>query len=78
MAGGFFAIVLGVTAGRSAGSPHVAALGWIAIVLGALTVALAVGYVALDALDHAADDLPGTAPGASADRAARSPGGWAA
>ena len=50
--GGFLAIVLGVTTkALTAGSPHVIALGWIAIGLGAATVALGVAYVCLDALD---------------------------
>ena len=47
---GFVAIVLEVTAAATAGSPHVAALGWIAVALGAVTVAAGAGYVALDAL----------------------------
>jgi hypothetical protein len=63
VAGGFLAIVLGVTAGSLTGSPHVATLGWIAIVLGAVTVALGAGYVALDALTTPLMSPPGTAPG---------------
>ena len=51
---GFLAIVLGVTTkALTAGSPHVIALGWIAIGLGAATVALGAAYVCLDALDAA-------------------------
>ena len=50
---GFLAIVLGVTtkALTVTGSPHVIALAWIAIGLGAATVALGVAYVCLDAFD---------------------------
>ena len=57
--GGFLAIVLGVTtkALTVTGSPHVIALGWIAIGLGAATVALGVGYVCLDALGALTDTL---------------------
>ena len=52
VAGGFLAITLGVTVRALAGgSPHASALGWTGIVLGAATIALAVGYVCLDALD---------------------------
>jgi hypothetical protein len=60
--GGFLAIVLGVTAGSLTGSPHAAAVGWIAIVLGAVTVALGAGYVALDALTTPQMNPPGMAP----------------
>jgi hypothetical protein len=50
--GGFLAIALGVTVrGLAGGSPHAGALGWAGIVLGAATIALAVAYVGLDALD---------------------------
>src|SRR5258708_17412345 len=50
--GGFVAIMLGVTARAVAGgSPHVSVLGWTGIALGAATIALAVAYVCLDALD---------------------------
>ena len=56
---GFLAIVLGVTTKALAvtGSPHVIALGWIAIGLGGATVALGVGYLCLDALDAMNDEL---------------------
>ncbi len=60
--GGFLAIVLGVTTKALAGSPHVIALGWIAIGLGAATVALGVAYVCLDALDALTDKLRGRLP----------------
>jgi hypothetical protein len=58
---GFLAIVLGVTTTSLAGtgSPHVLALGWIAIGLGAATVALGVAYVCLDALGTMTDALRG-------------------
>ena len=59
---GFLAIVLGVTTKALTGSPHVIALGWIAIGLGAATVALGVGYVCLDALDALTDELRGRLP----------------
>ena len=62
VAGGFLAIVLGVTTKALAGSPHVIALGWIAIGLGGATVALGVGYVCLDALDVLTDKLRGRLP----------------
>ena len=61
--GGFLAIVLGVTArALAAGSPHDAFLSWLAIGLGAATVAIGVGYVALDALATPPMDPPGTGP----------------
>jgi hypothetical protein len=56
---GFLAIVLGVTTKALTGSPHVVAWGWIAIGLGAATVALGVAYVCLDALDALTDKLRG-------------------
>ena len=50
--GGFLAIMLGVTARALAGgSPHASVLGWTGIALGTATIALAVVYVCLDALD---------------------------
>jgi hypothetical protein len=61
--GGFLAIVLGVTVralGR--GSPHASALGWAGVALGAATIALAVGYTVLDALDTPAMAPPGGPP----------------
>jgi hypothetical protein len=61
--GGFLAIGLGVTVRALAGgSPHDAFLGWLAIGLGAATVALGTGYVALDALTTPPMDPPATAP----------------
>jgi hypothetical protein len=57
--GGFLAIVLGVTTKALTGSPHVIALGWIAIGLGAATVALGVLYVCLDAFDALTDTVRG-------------------
>jgi hypothetical protein len=61
---GFLAIVLGVTtkALTVTGSPHVMALGWIAIGLAAATVALGVAYACLDALDALTDKLRGRVP----------------
>jgi len=59
---GFLAIVLGVTTKALTGSPHVIALGWIAIGVGAATVALAAGYVCLDAVDVLTDQLRGRLP----------------
>lgn len=65
--GGFLAIVLGVTVrALAAGSPHDAFLGWLAIGLGAVTIALGAGYVALDALTTPPMDPPGTAPSGTA------------
>jgi hypothetical protein len=61
--GGFLAVVLGVTTrALNAGSPHAAALGWAAIGLGAATVVLGAGYVAVDALTTPPMDAPGTVP----------------
>jgi hypothetical protein len=61
--GGFLAIALGVTVrGLAVGSPHAGALGWAGIALGAATIALAVGYVCLDALDTPAMSKPGDGP----------------
>jgi hypothetical protein len=61
--GGFLAIALGVTVrALGGGSPHASALGWIGIVLGAVTIALAVGYVCLDALDTPDMATPGAQP----------------
>ncbi len=63
VAGGFGAIALGVTVRALAGgSPHAGALGWAGIVLGAATIALAVAYVGLDALDTPAMSAPSTGP----------------
>ena len=61
---GFLAVVLGVTtkALTVTGSPHVIALAWIAIGLGAGTVALGVAYVCLDAFDAWPDELRGGLP----------------
>jgi hypothetical protein len=61
--GGFLAVVLGVTTrALNAGSPHVAFVGWAAIGLGAATVVLGAGYVAVDALTTPPVDAPGKAP----------------
>src|SRR6478609_3067859 len=61
--GGFLAIMLGVTARALAGgSPQAAVLGWTGIALGAATIALAVAYVCLDALDTPSMDTPGAKP----------------
>jgi hypothetical protein len=58
--GGFLAIALGVTARALAGgSPHASALGWAGITLGAVTIALAVAYVFLDAIDTPSMSTPG-------------------
>jgi hypothetical protein len=62
VAGGFLAIVLGVTARALSGSPHVMAVGWIAIGLGAATVVLEVAYLCLDAFDAMTDALRGRLP----------------
>ena len=64
--GGFLAIVLGVTVrAMAAGSPHDAFLGWLAIGLGAATVALGAGYVALDALTTPPMNPPAMPPSGS-------------
>jgi len=61
--GGFLAIMLGVTARALAGgSPQAAVLGWTGIALGAATIALAVAYVCLDALDTPSMSTPGAEP----------------
>ena len=61
--GGFLAIMLGITARALAGgSPQAAVLGWTGIALGAATIALAVAYVCLDALDTPSMDTPGAKP----------------
>jgi hypothetical protein len=61
--GGFLAIMLGVTARALAGgSPQAAVLGWTGIALGAATIALAVAYVCLDALDTPSMGTPGAEP----------------
>jgi hypothetical protein len=61
--GGFLAIALGVTVRALAGgSPHAGALGWAGIALGAATIALAIGYVCLDALDTPSMGTPGAGP----------------
>jgi hypothetical protein len=58
--GGFLAIVLGVTVrALRGGSPRASALGWTGIALGATTIALAAGYLVLDALDTPAMAPPG-------------------
>ena len=63
MVGGFLAIMLGVTVRALAGgSPHASALGWAGIALGAATIALAVAYVCLDALDTPSMGAPGATP----------------
>jgi hypothetical protein len=63
VAGGFGAVTLGVTVRALAGgSPHAGALGWAGIALGAVTIALAVGYVWLDALDTPSMGTPGAGP----------------
>ena len=62
VAGGFLAIVLGVTARALSGSPHVMAVGWIAIGLGAATVVLGMAYICLDAFDAMTDALRGRLP----------------
>ena len=67
----FLAIVLGVTVRALAGgSPQAGALGWLGIALGAVTIALAVGYVGLDALDTPSMGTPCAQPtwGDSAER----------
>ena len=65
--GGFLAIVLGVTARALAGgSPHASALGWMGIALGAATIALAIGYISLDALDTPPMGTPDAQPTMSA------------
>ncbi len=81
--GGFLAVVLGVTArALGAGSPHDTGLGWAAIGLGAATVVLGAGYVAVDALTTPSMDPPGAVPpdtGPSDTGPALGPGGmrWA-
>jgi hypothetical protein len=61
--GGFLAIVLGVTIrALGGGSPQASALGWAGTALGAATITLAVGYLALDALDTPAMAPPGGTP----------------
>ena len=62
MVAGFLAIALGVTAKALTGSPHVIALWWIAIGLGAVTIALGAGYICLDAFDALTDALRGRLP----------------
>jgi len=61
---GFLAIVLGVSTKALAvtRSPQAGALEWIAIGLGAVTVALGVAYVCLDALDVPIDELRARLP----------------
>jgi hypothetical protein len=69
--GGFLAIMLGVTVRALAGgSPHASALGWTGMVLGAATIALAVAYICLDALDTPSMGRPDAKPtiGAPADK----------
>lgn len=61
--GGFLAIMLGVTVrALGGGSPQASTLGWTGIALGAATIALAVGYLVLDALDTPAMAPPGGTP----------------
>jgi MFS family permease len=61
--GGFLAIMLGVTARALAGgSPQASVLGWTGIALGTATIALAVGYVCLDALDTPSMGTPDAKP----------------
>ena len=61
--GGFLAIMLGVTARALAGgSPQAAVLGWTGIALGTATIALAVVYVCLDALDTPSMGTPDAMP----------------
>jgi hypothetical protein len=61
--GGFLAIALGVTVRALAGgSPHAGALGWAGVTLGAVTIALAVAYVCVDALDTPPMDVPDAKP----------------
>ena len=50
VAGGFVAIVLGITAKALTASPHFIALAWIAIGLGGATAATAVAYICWDAV----------------------------
>jgi hypothetical protein len=72
---GFLAIVLGVTTkALTAGSSHVIALGWIAIGLGAPTVAVGASYIGLDALVTPPMALPSTA-GASPGPSTAGPSG---
>ena len=69
--GGFLAIVLGVTVRALAcASPHASALGWGGIALGAATIALAVAYACLDALDTPSMGTPDAKPviGAPAEK----------
>ena len=62
-AAGFLAIVLGVTVRALAGgSPHVSVLGWEGVALGAATIALAVAYIVLDALDTPSMATPDATP----------------
>jgi MFS family permease len=61
--GGFLAIMLGVTArALASGSPQASVLGWTGIALGTATIALAVGYVCLDALDTPSMGTPDAKP----------------
>jgi hypothetical protein len=61
--GGFLAIMLGVTVRALAGgSPHASVLGWTGIALGTATIALAVGYVCLDALATPSMSTPDAQP----------------
>jgi hypothetical protein len=57
VAAGFLAVALGVTT-REPGSSHAAALGWVAIGLGAAAIALGAGYVCTDALGTPPMDAP--------------------
>ena len=73
--GGFLAIMLGVTARALAGgSPHVSVLGWTGIALGTATIALAVAYVCLDALDTPSMGRP--APSPPSTHSPRSSAAW--
>jgi hypothetical protein len=61
--GGFLAIALGVTVrALGGGSAQASSLGWAGIALGAATIALAVGYIGLDALDTPSMATAGATP----------------
>jgi hypothetical protein len=63
VAGGFLAIVLGVTVRALAGgSPRASTLGWTGIVLGAATIVLAVAYIGLDVIDTPSMAEPDSGP----------------
>ena len=76
VAGGFLAIMLGVTVrALAAGSPQASALGWTGIALGSATIVLAVGYIGLDALDTPPWPRPTPSPRRRARRQAPRLGG---